>query len=168
MQINLHPLRVGDRERLAEVDGGNGWNASPDLWESYRSDQDAGRRLVTIAWERVRPLGYGTLIWETDYEPFRSAGIPEISNLGVDAKVRGQGVATEIIRHFEDCAKRAGRTRIGLGVGLYSDYGPAQSLYFTLGYRPDGCGITYAARQVLPGESVRVDDDLVLWLSKPL
>ena len=49
MQINLHPLRAGDRERLAEVDGGNGWNASPDLWESYRSDQDAGRRLVTLA-----------------------------------------------------------------------------------------------------------------------
>ena len=168
MQVKLQTLRVGDRDRLAEVDGGNGWNADPALWETYWDDQESGRRLVIIAWDGERPVGYGTLIWEPDYEPFRATGIPEISNLGVDIKVRGQGVATEIIRHFEDCARQAGRTMIGLGVGLYSDYGPAQSLYFTLGYRPDGHGVTYAARPVLPGESIRLDDDLVLWLSKRL
>ncbi len=83
-------------------------------------------------------MGYGTLIWAPGYAPFRAVGIPEISNLGVDIKVRGQGVATSIIRYFEDRARDAGLARIGLGVGLYADYGPAQSLYFTLGFRPDG------------------------------
>ncbi len=168
MVIELRNLRVGDRDRLAEVDGGNGWNAAPELWASYLADQASGRRLVLIAWEGERPVGYGTLVWEPGYARFRDARTPEISNLGVDIKVRGRGVATALIRHFEDCARDAGRTTIGLGVGLYADYGAAQSLYFTLGYRPDGHGVTYAERPLAPGETVRLDDDLVLWLSKPL
>ncbi|WP_275693088.1 hypothetical protein [Devosia lacusdianchii] len=37
-----------------------------------------------------------------------------------------------------------------------------------LGYLPDGRGITYNGNPVTPGGSVSVDDDLVLWLVKPL
>jgi GNAT superfamily N-acetyltransferase len=168
VHIELRNLRAGDRECLADVDGGNGWNADPDLWANYTADQTSGRRLVVIAWEGERPVGYGTLVWEPGYERFRAASIPEISNLGVDIKVRRLGVATALIRYFEDRAREAGRTTIGLGVGLYADYGPAQRLYFRLGYRPDGHGITYADRPLAPGETVRLDDDLVLWLSKAL
>lgn len=65
-------------------------------------------------------------------------------------------------------AKAAGRTSIGVGVGLYADYGAAQWLYVTLGYRPDGNGITYAEKPVAPGAHVRLDDDLVLWLTKAI
>ena len=59
-------------------------------------------------------------------------------------------------------------TVMGIGVGLYPDYGPAQRLYAKLGYRPDGRGIAYNERTVAPGETVRLDDDLVLWMTKPL
>jgi GNAT superfamily N-acetyltransferase len=168
MDIEIRDLAPGDRDRLAAVDGGNGWNADPVLWGLYLADQALGRRLVVIAWEGARPLGYGNLHWTPGYEPFRTAGIPEINNLGVDVHVRNQGVCTAMIRHFEDRAREAGRPVMGIGVGLYPDYGPAQRLYAKLGYRPDGRGIAYNERTVAPGETVRLDDDLVLWMTKPL
>jgi GNAT superfamily N-acetyltransferase len=168
MVIDVRALKHGDREQLANVAGGNGWNADSELWAGYLADQESGARMVVIAWDDQRPLGYGTLIWEPAYEPFRTARIPEINNLASAAGVRCRGVATAIIRHFEACARTAGRAAIGLGVGLYADYGAAQRLYVGLGYRPDGRGITHRNRSLLPMELVPLDDDLVLWLSKPL
>ena len=168
MDIELRSLQAGDRDRLAAVDGGNGWNPDPALWAFYLAEQALGRRLVAVAWDGERPLGYGNLLWSPGYEPFRTAGVPEINNLGVDIKVRNQGVCTALIGHFEERAREAGKATMGIGVGLYPDYGPAQRLYAKLGYRPDGRGIAYAERTVAPGETVRLDDDLVLWLTKPL
>jgi GNAT superfamily N-acetyltransferase len=168
MNIEIRDLQNGDREKLALVEGGNGWNAAPELWAAYAAEHTQGRRLVVIAWEEEQPLGYGTLVWSPGYPSFCAASIPEINNLGVDVRVRRHGVATALVRHFEDVARRAGRSAIGLGVGLYADYGPAQQLYFQLGYRPDGKGITYADQPVPPGELVRLDDGLVLWLLKTL
>jgi GNAT superfamily N-acetyltransferase len=168
MDIEIRNLQAGDRDRLAGVDGGNGWNPDPVLWALYLADQAAGRRLVVIAWEGARPVGYGNLLWAPGYAPFRAEGIPEINNLGVDVKVRNRGVCTALIRHFEDRARTAGKPVMGIGVGLYPDYGPAQRLYTKLGYRPDGRGIAYAERTLAPMETVRLDDDLVLWLTKPL
>ena len=168
MDIEIRTLEPGDRDRLAAVDGGNGWNADPVLWALYLADHAIGRRHVVIAWEGLRPLGYGNLRWTPGYEPFRAAGIPEINNLGVDVTVRNRGVCTAIIGHFEDRAREAGRAVMGIGVGLYPDYGPAQRLYAKLGYRPDGRGIAYNERTVAAGETVRLDDDLVLWMTKPL
>ncbi len=168
MDIEIRNLQPGDRDSLAGVDGGNGWNPDPALWSAYLAEHQAGRRLVVIAWDGLRPLGYGNLLWTPGYAPFRAAGVPEINNLGVDVKVRNRGVCTAIIGHFEDCAREAGKPVIGIGFGLYPDYGPAQRLYAKLGYRPDGRGIAYAERTLAPMEMVRLDDDLVLWLTKPL
>ena len=39
---------------------------------------------------------------------------------------------------------------------------------FQLGYTPDGKGITYKHNAVIPGEKYPIDDDLILWLIKPL
>jgi GNAT superfamily N-acetyltransferase len=168
MDIEIRNLQPGDRDRLAEVDGGNGWNPDPALWAFYLTEHRAGRRLVVVAWEGTRPLGYGNLLWTPGYGPFREAGIPEINNLGVDVKVRNHGVCSAMIAYFEDRAREAGRTTMGIGVGLYPGYGPAQRLYPKLGYRPDGHGVAYAERTVAPMEMVRLDDDLVLWMTKPL
>lgn len=57
---------------------------------------------------------------------------------------------------------------VGIGVGLYASYGSAQRIYARRGYIPDGRGITYANETVEPGSSVRVDDDLILYMIKSL
>ena len=56
--------------------------------------------------------------------------------------------------------------QIGIGVGLYKDYGFAQKLYVRMGYIPDGNGITYNYQPVKAGDSYPVDDDLLLWFKK--
>lgn len=168
MAIELRDLHPGDLPRIAAVEGGPAWNAGAALWQGYLAEQAAGRRVVQLAWDGDGPVGYGTLAWESDYGPFRAATVPEINNLVAAAPARGRGVGTMLIRAFEDLARASGRTTIGLGVGLYADYGPAQRLYAGLGYRPDGNGITWREQPVVPGDSVPVDDDLVLWLIKRL
>jgi hypothetical protein len=57
---------------------------------------------------------------------------------------------------------------VGIGFGLTADYGDAQKLYIKRGYIPDGLGITSHCKPVSWGESVHVDDDLVLWFRKKL
>ena len=57
---------------------------------------------------------------------------------------------------------------VGIGVGLFSDYGAAQRLYILRGYVPDGNGITYQGQFVKYGDEVVVDDDLVLHMVKSL
>lgn len=113
-------------------------------------------------------VAYGSLLWQSAYSAFARAGIPEIHDVAVAHEFRGQGVATHLISEFERLAGARGCVAIGLGVGLYGDYGAAQRLYARLGYLPDGLGVTYRNRQVSPGALVPVDDDLVLWMNKVL
>jgi GNAT superfamily N-acetyltransferase len=105
---------------------------------------------------------------ESNYQPFRIEGTPEINSLVVAAHAQRRGVGSAMISAFERTAKNAGRQSIGMAVGIYADYGAAQKLYVSLGYRPDGYGITYADQFVTPGASVMLDDDLALWLVKAI
>ena len=66
----------------------------------------------------------------------------------------------------EDAARRRGAPVVGLGVGLYADYGSAQRMYVRLGFIPDGQGIMYDYATVEPGSSIRIDDDATLMFAK--
>ncbi|MGA8164836.1 MAG: hypothetical protein WB791_07425 [Waddliaceae bacterium] len=79
-----------------------------------------------------------------------------------------QGIGKALISHIEDLAKSMTFHRIGIGVGLYCDYGAAQTLYCKLGYIPDGKGVTYKNTPIKPGENYPADDDLILWFTKML
>jgi len=118
--------------------------------------------------EKAHFLAYGSLVWSPAYNPFRELRIPEIQDLVVAQDRRRQGIATRLIAAFEDRARSRCSAQIGLGVGLYADYGAAQRLYVKLGYVPDGRGITSHVKPVLGGSNIKVDDDLVLWLVKSL
>lgn len=167
-RIRIRPLRESDLPLIAATDGGPAWNAAPQLWACYLEEQNNQQRDVLLAMDAHRVLAYITLVWDSSYAPFREMEIPEINNLVVAAAVRRQGIGGKLIAELETIARAADRMAIGLGVGLYADYGSAQRLYARLGYRPDGRGITYHDMLVLPGDSVIVDDDLIQWLIKPL
>jgi GNAT superfamily N-acetyltransferase len=164
----VRELTPEDLPAIAATNGGPAWHGDWDHWPRYLAEHQSGERVTLVVSEGGRVVGYGSLVWRSQYPPFALAGIPEIQDMVVAEQSRGRGHATAMIAGFEARARAAGRGVMGIGVGLYADYGRAQRLYVRLGYRPDGRGVTYDNAPAIPGESYRLDDDLVLWLSKPL
>ncbi len=80
---------------------------------------------------------------------------------------RGRGVGSALLAAAEHSAAQRSDT-VGLGVGLYADYGQAQRLYVRRGYVPDGRGIVRGGRPVPPGTTILIDDDALLMFVKRL
>jgi GNAT superfamily N-acetyltransferase len=164
----LRELTAEDVPEIVATDGGAAWNGGLKKWSQRLAEQQDGRRCVLLAVEQSRCLGYGSLVWSSQYGPFREHGIPEIQDLVVSESWRGQGIATRLIAALEDRARLRRYKQIGVGVGLYADYGPAQRLYMKLGYMLDGRGVTCNYAPAAGGSTVRLDDDLILWMVKKL
>jgi ribosomal protein S18 acetylase RimI-like enzyme len=79
---------------------------------------------------------------------------------------RRHGIGNALLDQAESAAA-ARSPVVGIGVGLYADYGAAQRIYARRGYLPDGRGIMYRNRPVEPGTAVRIDDDATLMLTRP-
>ena len=125
-------------------------------------------RVLLVARNDERLLGYCVLNWSPKYVFFKANEIPEIQDLNVHKDFRKQGIATEIIKYCEEQAVKKGLKIMGISFGLTPSYGAAQRLYFGLGYRPDGYGATYDRRVVAHGDIRPIDDDLCLMLIKDL
>lgn len=138
------------------------------LWDTYYREQQDGIRTVAVLEENHDILGYGSLLRKPECALFAQKNIPEINAIWIDENHRRQGLGKALIKWLEDLASQEGYDQIGIGVGLYRDYGPAQKLYFQLGYAPDGNGITYKGQATIPGQTYPLDDDLILWLEKSL
>lgn len=68
----------------------------------------------------------------------------------------------------EELASDRGVVTLGITVGLFDTYGPAQRLYSLRGYVPDGRGACRGPEPVSKGARVIMDDDLIIWLTKEL
>ena len=148
-----------------------GWNKPESLFAGYLKEQEAGERIVWVAYFKCEFAGYVTLKWQSGYASFKAENIPEIMDLNVLPHYRKMGIGSLLL----DCVEKEAATKsqiIGIGVGLYegSDggYGAAQRLYIKRGYIPDGKGVTYNYEPTIPGNSYPLDDDLVLWFTKKL
>jgi GNAT superfamily N-acetyltransferase len=108
-----------------------------------------------------------TLKWQSSYGPFNEKSIPEIKDLNVIPSFQRQGIGSQLLDVAEEVAKEHGNV-VGIGVGLSKDYGQAQKLYINRGYIPDGEGLTYDYKPIHQGNTVAVDDELCLWLTKKL
>lgn len=137
-------------------------------WQRYFSEQTQGIRNVYIAFLDDEPIGYGTLLKVSAYPNFKDNNIPELNDLWIAPSQRNAGFGRKLIEHIEDIARHEGYTKIGLSVGLYKDYGAAQRLYTSIGYVLDGMGATYNNISVIPGTTYRMDDELLIWLTKSL
>lgn len=129
MPIELRPLRAVDLPRIAATRGGAAWKGDDPRWNRYLTEQSQGLREVLLADTREAIVAYGSLAWVSQSPSFRKAGIPEIQDLVVAEAYRNAGLGTRMIRALEERARAAGHLRIGIGVGLYRDYGAAQRLY---------------------------------------
>jgi GNAT superfamily N-acetyltransferase len=140
------------------------------LWDTYFHEQQNGVRTVAVLEKNGEILGYGSLLRKPECPFFVNKNIPEINAIWIDENQRRQGLGKALIKWLEDQARQEGYKQIGIGVGLYKDYGPAQKLYFQLGYIPEGNGITYKGEPTLPlpGQAYPLDDDLIFWFVKGL
>ena len=128
--------------------------------------EPAGAGLIAVHGDDV--AGYVAILWEPNFDGFRDCGIPLVHQLAVAGPFRRRGVATLLMDAAEQLAGERGVTALGITVGLFDEYGPAQRLYGQRGYVPDGRGVCRAQRPLGKGMQVTMDDDLIMWLTKDL
>lgn len=143
------------------------WYRKGEYFRRCLDEKLGGKRLTLVAYYEHQLAGCCHLLFNSAYPYFQENNIPEINDLNVFPAFRGKKIATALLEEIEATASRTSRF-IGLGVGLYKDYGHAQRMYTSRGYILDGNGMTYRNEQVEPGKSVMVDDDLLLYLIKEL
>ena len=144
-----------------------GWHKPATQYERYLAEQERGERVALVALVDGTFAGYLTIVWRSGYQPFRTAGIPEIVDFNVLPERRRRGIGTCLLDEAE--RRIAERSAVaGIGVGMNGDYGAAQRLYPKRGYLPDGRGLVSHGRPVIHGQTVTVDDALVLYFTKKL
>ncbi|MDB3935615.1 GNAT family N-acetyltransferase [Granulosicoccus sp.] len=164
-QLNIRLLTENDPEIISSAFQDIGWNKPLVQYENYLHEQREGAREVLVATVYGEFAGYLTILWKPSYSPFRKARIPEIQDLNVLPCFRKRGIGISLLTCAEWRVAEHSKT-VGIGVGMYSDYGNAQRLYVKMGYVPDGKGLTYRGRVLEPDEKTINDDDLVLYFTK--
>jgi len=166
-KIIIREMLEGDCSVISKAFAAQGWDKPLRQYLRYYQESVENKRVILLAEYEGRFAGYVTIVWVSSYPPFREATIPEIVDFNVLLKFRRRHVGTRLM----DAAERRIMKRstfVGLGVGLHSDYGAAQTLYAKRGYVPDGRGMFYNHHYPSYGEQVTIDDDLCLYLIKPL
>ncbi len=176
MEVRIRRMQTGDPPVLEAAFTAIGWNKPASQYERYLAEAERGERLPLVAevnetLERAAGAwsfaGYVTVVWESPYEPFRAAGIPEIVDLNVLPAYRRRGVGSRLLDAAEGAI--AERSPVaGIGVGLYPDYGPAQRMYVLRGYVPDARGVCYDGVPVQPRAPTVNDDSLNLHFTRRL
>lgn len=123
--------------------------------------------VVLVARGNEHLLGFLKVVWNSEYAPFREAGIPEINDLVVAPPNRRQGIASRLMDEAEAIIRTRSSTA-GIGVGLHPGYAAAQRMHVLRGYVPDGNPLTYRDQFVHERQQMTLDDDLVMHLVKEL
>ena len=165
--IGIRPINEQDIPMIVRAFAKHHWPKPASTFETYCAEQQQNQRRIWLAFYQDQFAGYVTLKWHSAYQPFQKNHIPEIMDLNVLPPFRHQGIASQLLNLAELEANQQSHI-VGIGVGLYADYGNAQKLYIARGYQPNGLGITYDYKPVEPGKMVCLDDDLVLWFTKNL
>ena len=110
-----------------------------------------GASLVTADGHDV--IGYVAIVWESSYAGFRSRGIPLVHHIAVAGPYRRRGVATLLMDAAEQLARDRGSATLGITVGLFDEYGPAQRLYGQRGYIPDRRGACQGQQPPAQGDT---------------
>lgn len=167
MPLNIRPIQESDCQKISDAFTAQGWEKPVSLYQSYLEFQAEGVRDILIATLDGEFAGYVTIMWQSNYPPFRAEKMPEIVDFNVLIAMRRHGIGTALM---DEAERRIGKvsTHVGIGVGLMSDYGAAQVLYVKRGYVPDSRGIHQDSRWLTYGDQVEIGDSLVLSFTKKL
>lgn len=167
INLSIREISENDPLTISNAFKEQGWDKAMSQYERYINEQRSGERVTLIAEVDGEFAGYVNVIWESYYPAFKEKNIPEINDFNVLLKYRRLGIGSKLMDRAEEIISE--RSSIaGIGVGIFSDYGNAQVLYVKRGYVPDGKGIHNGEHYVTYGESVVIDDDIVLYLTKTL
>ncbi|MDD9268157.1 GNAT family N-acetyltransferase [Paenibacillus sp. GCM10023248] len=164
---SIRLLREYDAKVISEAFRQQGWDKPAAQYDAYYRKQMNGGQVTLVAETDGDFAGYVNVLWDSPYPDFRANSIPEINDFNVLIKYRRRGIGTALMNEAEAIIGERSQVA-GIRVGLYSDYGAAQVMYVLRGYVPDGKGIFQHDAYPQYGEQVRVDDDLVLSLTKKL
>lgn len=167
MGIVVHTLEKDEINLLAAGFSAQDKNKSVQLFEQYFQAQQNGELICLVANVDNNDVGYLTICWNSPYDSFNRRAIPEIKDLNILPHYRGKGYGARLMAHAEEIISEKSNFA-GIGVGLFSDYGTAQRMYVRRGYIPDGLGLMYKYQKVDQGSRVKVDDDLMIMLTKRL
>lgn len=167
--VTLKQLSTQDQAAMLDREFVNHfpWYRSGNYFAKCLEENVQGKRVTLMAFHNEGLAGACHLLHYSEYPFFSHENIPEINDLNVFPEFRRKKIGSTLLDEMEKIAARD-YTRIGLGVGLYQDYGNAQRMYTQRGYVMDGKGIMYNNVQVVPGQPVMVDDELLLYLVKDL
>ncbi|MBO0810696.1 MAG: GNAT family N-acetyltransferase [Microlunatus sp.] len=136
--------------------------------EQHVADHADGRGTTLTARLGRTIAGLVTVRWTSNNPALADHNIPLVHQLIVVTEYRRQGIATALMDAAEHLAAQRGRTAVGITVGLFDEYGPAQRLYAKRGYLPDGRGACRGRTPLHEGQTVTIDHSLIIWLTKEL
>lgn len=163
-------IRIIEREGVDEaIDEAQRAFFSGDRAEVERHFQGhrEGNSTTLLGYQGGELVGILTIRWQSNYPPFREHGVPLIHYIEIKWERRGQGLGSELMERAERFASARVR-KLGICVGIFDAYGPAQRLYIKRGFIPDGRGVCRGHEPLKEGQTVQVDHDLLLWLVKDL
>ena len=163
---SIRKMQESDIKNLSRGFISQGWPSREEILTRYFKEQESGEREVLVAEIDGAVAGYVTILPSAKHGPFAEV-YPELSDFNVFEPFRSQGIGNQLLEEAEKRVKVVS-SKVTLGVGLHSGYGPAQRLYIRRGYIPDGTGVWYRNKPLEMGASCQNDDDLVLYLSKDL
>ena len=166
-KILIRDLQASDAQIITDEEIAQGWHQSIDKYLMRLRDQAEGVSVNLVAEYYGNVAGYINVYPGRKAGPFQHGLWPEIVDFGVLEKYRCHGIGSKLMDIAEEIAGRYADT-VYLGVGLYCGYGSAQRMYTKRGYLLDGSGVWYGRSPCEPYKNYRVDDDLVLYLTKKL
>jgi GNAT superfamily N-acetyltransferase len=134
----------------------------------YLQAQENGERLVLLCVDAGVVHGFITVVWESSYPRFVAQRAPEIVDLYVHETMRGKKMGARLLEAVEEHIQSRGFKTIGIAVGITPDFGPAQRLYATRGYVPDGSGLWHNGVLVKKGQTITLNDRTNIMMLKVL
>ncbi|MBP1989544.1 GNAT family N-acetyltransferase [Paenibacillus eucommiae] len=163
--LQIRRMTQSDIDIIHKGLSGNDISKPLDYVKSCWEENKNKERVTLLVFYENEFVGWGHVVYKSQYPYFSENDIPEIQNFDIIPPFRKRGIGSVLIEALEEDAFAMSNT-IGIGFGLYANYGTAQRLYMKRGFIPDGRGIMYNNLPVEPGSQVCVDDDLSLFLIK--